>query len=148
MPSSRFFTTPHRAGKTFFTDRKTQDAVVRNLEIVGEATKRLSQTLKDAHSDIAWRPIAGMRDKLIHEYFGINLHLVWDVVERDLPSLQRKLAQLLGFFGEEVSIPTLNLLNPQLLRQSHFRFVNNFFQAGKTGEGESIHGNSTDFADR
>ena len=62
------------AGKeNFFSDRKTQDAVVRNLEIIGEATKRVSITLKEAHPDIAWKPIAGMRDKLIHDYFGINL---------------------------------------------------------------------------
>ena len=81
--------------ESFFADRKTQDAVVRNLEIIGEATKRLSQSLKDAHPDIAWKPIAGMRDKLIHDYFGINLQLVWDVVERDLPTLRRKIAQLL-----------------------------------------------------
>ncbi len=59
--------------ESFWADRKTQDAVVRNLEIIGEATKRLSPLLKDAHPDIAWKPIAGMRDKLIHDYFGINL---------------------------------------------------------------------------
>ena len=71
--------------ESFLSDRKTQDAVVRNLEIIGEASKRLSSSLKDAHPDISWKPIAGMRDKLIHDYFGINLKLVWDVVERDLP---------------------------------------------------------------
>lgn len=73
---------------------------MRNLEIIGEATKRLSQALKDAHPDIAWRPIAGMRDKLIHDYFGINYQLVWDVIERDLPSLKLKVAQLLTSLGE------------------------------------------------
>ena len=56
--------------EVFFADRKTQDAVVRNLEIIGEATKRVSITLKQAHPDVAWKPIAGMRDKLIHDYFG------------------------------------------------------------------------------
>ena len=55
--------------ESFFADRKTQDAVVRNLEIIGEATKRVSLSLKAAHPDIAWKPIAGMRDKLIHDYF-------------------------------------------------------------------------------
>jgi uncharacterized protein with HEPN domain len=84
------------AGKeSFLADRKTQDAVVRNLEIIGEATKCVSQSLKDAHPDISWKPIAGMRDKLIHDYFGINLQLVWDVVEPDLPALKLKVAQLL-----------------------------------------------------
>ena len=81
--------------ESFFADRKTQDAVVRNLEIIGEATKHLSQALKDAHPDISWKPIAGMRDKLIHDYFGINLQLVWDVVERDLPTLKVRIAQFL-----------------------------------------------------
>ncbi len=79
----------------FFTDRKTQDAVARNLEIIGEAAKHLSQSLKEAHPDISWKSIAGMRDKLIHDYFGIDLQLVWDVVERDLPLLNRKILEQL-----------------------------------------------------
>ncbi|MDR4493310.1 MAG: HepT-like ribonuclease domain-containing protein [Nitrospirales bacterium] len=65
------------------------------LKSLGEASKRLSPSLKDAHPDISWKPIAGMRDKLIHDYFGINLKLVWDVVERDLPALKLKVSQLL-----------------------------------------------------
>ena len=55
----------------------------------------MSSSLKAAHPDISWKPIAGMRDKLIHDYFGINLQLVWDVVERDLPTLQSKVIRLL-----------------------------------------------------
>lgn len=90
------------AGKeNFLADRKTQDAVVRNLEIIGEATKRVSASLKDAHPDISWKPIAGMRDKLVHDYFGVNLQLVWDVVERDLPVLKLKTAQLLDALGNK-----------------------------------------------
>ena len=85
--------------ENFLGDRKTQDAVVRNLEIIGEATKRLSPSLKNAHPDISWKPIAGMRDKLVHDYFGINLQLVWDVVERDLPALKFKVSQLLQALG-------------------------------------------------
>jgi len=92
------------AGKeNFFSDRKTQDAVVRNLEIIGEATKRVSATLKEAHSDIAWKPIAGMRDKLIHDYFGINLQLVCDAVARDLPDLKGKIDLLLEDLGPPTS---------------------------------------------
>jgi uncharacterized protein with HEPN domain len=92
------------AGKeNFFSDRKTQDAVVRNLEIIGEATKRVFATLKEAHPDIAWKPIAGMRDKLIHDYFGINLQLVWDAVVRDLPDLKRKIDLLLKDLGPPTS---------------------------------------------
>ncbi len=55
----------------------------------------MAASLKNAHSDVSWKPIAGMRDKLIHDYFGINLQLVWDVVERDLPVLKLKVTQLL-----------------------------------------------------
>ena len=61
---------------SFLVDRKTQDAAIRNLESIGEATKRISPGLKSAHSDVAWKPIAGMRDKLIHDYFGVNVPLV------------------------------------------------------------------------
>ena len=87
---------------SFFADGKTQDAVVRNLEIIGEATKRVSASLKDAHPDVSWKPIAGMRDKLVHDYFGVNLQLVWDVVERDLPSLKLKITQLLDALGKKL----------------------------------------------
>ena len=83
----------------FFADRKTQDAVVRNLEIVGEATKHISSRLKEAHQDISWKPIAGMRDKLVHDYFGVDFQLVWDVVKRDLPALKDKIARLLEELG-------------------------------------------------
>jgi uncharacterized protein with HEPN domain len=74
---------------------------VRNLEIIGEASKRVSVKLKEAHPDIAWKPIAGMRDKLIHDYFGVNLQLVWDAVERDLPILNQKIGRLLESLGEK-----------------------------------------------
>jgi uncharacterized protein with HEPN domain len=74
---------------------------VRNLEIIGEATKRLSTPFKDAHPDISWKPIAGMRDKLVHDYFGVDLRLVWDVVERDLPALTLKAAQILEELGKK-----------------------------------------------
>jgi uncharacterized protein with HEPN domain len=89
-----------RKGELLF-DRKTQDAVVRNLEIIGEASKRVSVTLKEAHPDIAWKPIAGIRDKLIHDYFRVNLQLVWDAVERDLPILKQKIDRLLEALGEK-----------------------------------------------
>jgi uncharacterized protein with HEPN domain len=84
----------------FLTDRRTQDAVVRNLQVLGEAIKHLSATVKQSHPDIPWKSIAGMRDKLIHDYFGINLELVWDVVETHLPLLQSKINQLLGEMSE------------------------------------------------
>lgn len=72
----------------FLKDRKTQDAVVRNLEIIGEASKRLSDDRKRSRPDIPWKQIAGMRDRLIHAYFGVDLELVWEVVEKRLPALR------------------------------------------------------------
>jgi len=85
--------------EAFFADRKTQDAVVRNLEVIGEAVKHVSAGLKAAHPDIPWQRIAGMRDKVIHEYFGVNLKIVWEVVERDLPDLKRKIEAILQALG-------------------------------------------------
>ncbi|WNM57322.1 HepT-like ribonuclease domain-containing protein [Candidatus Nitrospira allomarina] len=90
----REYTTPGR--EAFFNDRKTQDAVIRNLEIIGEAVKHMSASLKATHNTIAWKQIAGMRDRLIHDYFGVDLNLVWDVVASELPQLERKTNQILG----------------------------------------------------
>ena len=71
----------------FSKDIKTQDAVVRNLEIVGEAAKNLSNEFTKANSDIPWKKLAGVRDRLIHHYFGINLDIVWSIVKDEMPSL-------------------------------------------------------------
>ncbi len=79
----------------FFADSKTQDAVLRKLEVIGEAVKHLSEATKRRSPDIPWRAVSGLRDKLIHEYFGVNLSLVWEVVERDLPALRAGIGALL-----------------------------------------------------
>lgn len=71
----------------FLKEEEKQDAIVRNLEIIGEATKKMSQATKEKAPDIPWREIAGMRDKVVHDYAGINLNLIWEVVEKDLPRL-------------------------------------------------------------
>lgn len=78
----------------FLEDIKTQDAVVRNIEIIGEAAKNISLDFKYQHDDIEWRKIAGMRDKIIHFYFGVNLDIVWDVIQTKLPNLQIKINKL------------------------------------------------------
>jgi uncharacterized protein with HEPN domain len=83
----------------FDQDRRTQDAVVRNLEIIGEAVKRLSPGLTAQHPDVPWRQIAGMRDKLVHDYFGVDLDLVWAVVEQRLPELRRRVGALIDERG-------------------------------------------------
>ena len=77
----------------FFRDRKTQDAVIRNLEIIGEAVKILPPELTARHESVPWKSIAGMRDQLIHHYFGVNLKLVWGVVENRLEELDKVIQQ-------------------------------------------------------
>lgn len=71
------------------------DAVVRNLEIIGEATKNLSKEIKFSHPEISWREMAGMRNKVIHEYFGVNLKIVWKTIKERLPELKIKIAEIL-----------------------------------------------------
>jgi uncharacterized protein with HEPN domain len=77
-----------RGGKTeFMEDGKTRDAVVRNLEILGEAAKRVSEKIRLSHPEVPWREVAGMRDKLIHDYGQVDTLRVWDVIESRLPAL-------------------------------------------------------------
>lgn len=73
--------------REFRDDAKTFDAVVRNLEIIGEAAKKIPDVLRRTHSEIEWKKIAGLRDILIHEYFGIDAELVWDIVQNKIPKL-------------------------------------------------------------
>ena len=75
----------------FLKNKLLQDGVVRELEIIGEASKKLSSDFKDSHKELPWQDITGMRDKLIHEYFGVDLIVVWETVKQDLPNLKQKL---------------------------------------------------------
>jgi len=79
---------------TFLSDIKTQDAVIRNLEILGEAAKLLSTETKEMYPDIPWRDIAGTRDKLIHDYFGVNVDVVWGIVVNDIPAMLTELESI------------------------------------------------------
>jgi uncharacterized protein with HEPN domain len=81
--------------ETFVNDTKTQDAVIRTIEIIGEATKHLSSDLRDSHPDVPWKSMAGMRDKLIHHYFGVNIDIVWQIAVSELPGLSIKVEQIL-----------------------------------------------------
>jgi uncharacterized protein with HEPN domain len=81
---------------SFSNDDKTQDAVVRNLEIIGEAAGRLQGQVKDMSPDIEWRKIVALRNILIHEYFGVSLPIVWDIIQTKLDSLESTCQALLN----------------------------------------------------
>jgi len=78
----------------FLASKQLQDAVIRRIEIIGEAAKNLSGDIKDKYAGIPWKRIAGMRDILIHEYFGIDLELAWKVVETEISGLKRNLNEV------------------------------------------------------
>ncbi|NOZ56075.1 MAG: DUF86 domain-containing protein [Calditrichaeota bacterium] len=82
--------------ESFLRSRVVQDAVIRQLEVIGEATRHLSREFRSAHPAIPWSEIAGMRDKLIHDYFGVDLEVVWETASRDVPALREKLSGILG----------------------------------------------------
>lgn len=79
----------------FLEDAKTFDAVVRCLAIVGEAAKGTSHEVRAKYSEVEWKQAAGMRDRVVHDYFGIDPVIVWDVVTNHLPDFERKLARVL-----------------------------------------------------
>lgn len=72
----------------FSRDRKTQDAVIRNLEIIGEAAGCLPQDIQSSYPEVEWRKIKAMRNVLAHEYFGVNLTIVWDIIQNKLSTLE------------------------------------------------------------
>jgi len=83
----------------FMSASHWQDAVIRQLAIVGEATKSLSQNLRSRYADVPWRRIAGLRDILIHDYMGVRLAAVWEVTQRDLPVLKEQIRKILEESG-------------------------------------------------
>lgn len=80
--------------KEFLESFQTQDAVVRRLEIIGEATKNLPKEFTQKHLEIPWSELARMRDKLIHAYFGVDLNLTFRIVKKDLPDLKKKILKI------------------------------------------------------
>jgi uncharacterized protein with HEPN domain len=83
------------AFEAFISDETATRAFVRSLEIIGEAVKNISEEFKKEHPEIPWKEIAGTRDKLIHEYFGVNYKIVWESVKKDVPMLKRQIEELL-----------------------------------------------------
>ena len=83
----------------FINDRKTYSATIRELEIIGEAVSNISERIKVRHQDVLWQPIKSFRNKIVHEYFGIDNRIVWDVVKNELPILKTQIPVI----SEEIS---------------------------------------------
>ncbi|HDN83622.1 MAG TPA: DUF86 domain-containing protein [Candidatus Altiarchaeales archaeon] len=84
--------------------RGDKDAVVRNIEILGEASKSISEELKKKYPEVEWREISRTRDKIIHFYFGVDLSIIWDIITVDIPSLREKLKRITKREGWEIYI--------------------------------------------
>lgn len=79
---------------SFETDEKTADAVVRNLEITGEAASHLPKAFRKKHQQIEWAKIVGLRNRIVHEYFGVDLALIWNILQNDLPVFKKALDKI------------------------------------------------------
>lgn len=79
---------------SFYRDKKTVNAVVRSLEVLGEAGKKIPESIRRKDKDIPWKQICGMRDKLIHDYFGIDFEMIWKLIEEELLALKGKLLKI------------------------------------------------------
>lgn len=81
--------------RAFSSNALVQDAVIRNIEIIGEAASKLPADFRKAHKEMEWEDIIGMRNKLIHAYSDVDSAIVWDVVEHDLPALEEKIGKII-----------------------------------------------------
>ncbi len=80
----------------YIQDHKTQDAVVQNLQVIGEATKKLSNEFRQNTPEIHWKAMMGTRDRLLHHYFGVNQEIVWQIVQQDIPGLRHQIEKIIS----------------------------------------------------
>ncbi len=78
----------------FSADELVIDGVARNLEIIGEATRQLPEEFRRVHPQIAWTQIAGLRNRIVHDYFGLDLEIIWEIIQHDLPELEKQVRAL------------------------------------------------------
>ena len=90
--------------ETFLQDTTLQRAFVRSIEVIGEASKKVTPDIKDRYQELNWKAIAGMRDRLIHDYFGIDYEIVWDVVENKIPPLLQAITDILTREGHNGAV--------------------------------------------
>ena len=80
--------------EAFLRDELVIDGVARNLEIIGEAVRQLPEEFRRVHSQIPWTQIAGLRNRIVHDYFGLDLEIIWEIIQHDLPELERQVRAL------------------------------------------------------
>jgi len=83
-----------RGRNQFFEDTMAQDAVIRNLQTLAEACQKISEALKSNHQEVDWKGIYGLRNVLVHDYLGIDLEQIWDIIEKDLPQLKKAISKM------------------------------------------------------
>jgi uncharacterized protein with HEPN domain len=81
---------------TFLADELVIDGVARNLEIIGEAARQLPEEFVRNHAHVPWRQIAGLRNRIVHDYFGLDLEIIWEIIQHDLPELEKQVRALKG----------------------------------------------------
>lgn len=82
--------------EAFENDKKTMNAVIRSLEVIGEATKNIPEPIKKKYPSIPWKTMAGMRDKMIHEYFGVDIEILWVTATEDVPAIKPMVQNILN----------------------------------------------------
>lgn len=93
--------TENMSSSEFSKRLKVQDAVARRIEIIGEAVKNLPLSFRNKYPDIPWKDIAGMRDILVHAYFGVEINKIWNIIKQKLPSLKQQIQEILKSLGKK-----------------------------------------------